>query len=204
MTFTIFLATNKAGSEKAIKSICLAAKKSARIYIENVDYKLEASNDGEKIYAIKVSLLDLEDEGTTKQFAEAIAYRIYANGLNKGFLPIDHDGKIIYIFPPYEFAVFLHTMENGKLMLLNDIVNSVCAECPNFHSSWIETPEDAVHEGELFIVHITLQDYYSPEMRYLVRLACFLRLMVKVTSAGFTAIEFPEEEEEEPQTTNNS
>lgn len=40
MQFTIFLATNKLNSEKAIKAICRDAKKTARPYIEDIDFRL--------------------------------------------------------------------------------------------------------------------------------------------------------------------
>lgn len=205
MDYAIFLAANRPGSEKAIKTICKEAKKSARPYIEDVDFRREGANDGEEIYSIRVSLFDGEDEETTDRLAKAICDRIIMTGVIKGFIPLDREGEIIYIFPPYEFAVILHTEETGQLMLLNEIVNSVCAELPNFNGSWIETPENAVQTGELFIVHIKMQDYYAPEARRLIRLACFFRLMLKVTAAGFAAIELPEnDEEDEPEDANNS
>lgn len=89
-------------------------------------------------------------------------------------------------------------------MLLNEIVDSVCAELRNYAGSWIETLEIEVDEGKLFIVHIQMQDYYSARCRELIMLACFLRLMLKATAAGFTAIELPDDDEEDEEDTNNS
>lgn len=183
MGFTLFMLANDPNAEKNLEHACANLREAFAYEISACAWRLEASLEESEIYA--VSLATRENK---PQDLQALAEILIQECMAYGYLPLDRDGKIIYILPEYGFDAMFHAPAKGMLMKLNEIVSSVCAECDNFSGSWISAPEIALDQGELFTVHIRMQDYLSPQNRARMRFACFFRLMAKATAAGFVAI----------------
>lgn len=191
MRFTIFFFMQGSEHKQEVADFCRKLENDEHGIIKYAIFEQAFVSQQGEIYAVTLEITNpWPDEENDSLLKEIMAEQLIVSGLQHGWLPMDKDGKVIYIFPEYGFDLIVYSPKKGRLMELNGIVQEIIAEgADNFAGSKITAPDKWEAQGEVFTIHLRYQDYFHQDYRKRLLLAAFFRLCLKLKATGFIVVE---------------
>lgn len=188
MEFISYFMSEKPGREKDLNRLANNFVKETRLAPGEIQIGKIADYEEKEIFRLRLNA-ESPLYGESAELKAALYKRLLAMGLAAGFLPLDEDGHIIYLLPPYGFEVAFYSPRKGRDNEMFDLVRGVYKEIEGHIVDGQFGQQDAPDgEGEYYIVRLLMQDYLTEPERTRLRLATYFRLLGLARSAGFEVV----------------
>lgn len=191
MNFGIMLLSKTGGQLRDARRVAEEFRQSVRLYVRSTEINtIAVDRSPQEIYAINVELNDvLIAPEHFDDLTDAFWDRLAAMGLAHGLLPVDVDGNLIYLRPPYFLSMAFHSREPGRRGDLEEILHKVRCEAPD-HVEGLDIESHVSKEmGEFIIVRLMLNDYLPDSERDIIRLGFYFRILRLTRERGFQALD---------------
>lgn len=185
-----------AEKERDIEKIVREFLQSMPQYVVDVAYKKLGEEDGRELFGIKANVAGETNRPDQREDLYVLLFnRIVALGLKRGFVPLDGEGKIIYLQPPYGFEVVFYSPQTGRGDDMFSLVRTVYRELgDHIDDGHVGSRHATDGKGEYFIVQLQMQDYLTLPERQRLMLAAYFRLLLLARQNGFKVVEMDDNE----------
>lgn len=139
--------------------------------------------------------LDLWKEEDVQDLASVVLMRLLLKMVVNGYLPVDEDGDIVYMFDPYGFSVIFGSAGHGGEERLKKVIHKAIHEVDTYVQAKMAPIFVEGSDAEYFDMQFTLNDYRTESERNRLALALYLRVVILASAQGFVAVPPVEEDE---------